>query len=482
MLQSTILMPMLAAVFLMTGVQFLLIFARNSDAVEHFWFGAASVAAAGAASAYCAVYVEAIPDRFLSHDLPKLFAAAWFVTCTWFVVEHSSGDAKQRWSALLATLLIVIACIGELGFNDDERLAVPASALGPWHLAGFSALAIMFALAVEAAFRLWSSPRRGGAVAMAALAAGFAVAAVDNAFDGFSQLPPSALFAFVFVVVMATYALSGDVVEGEKAAQRRQGEAASASRLSIVGELTASLAHEINQPLGAILSNADAAELLLANPDPHMDEIKQILVDIRRDGIRASDVIRHIRKLVRKRELEFEKLDANAVAAEVIGLMRSDAHRRRIPITPLLFPQAAYLHGDRALVQQMLINLITNAMDSIESANSTGEAPSTASLTLGVFRTDYDEIEFRVIDNGGGIPEERLDHLFDSFYTSKAHGMGLGLSICRSIVEAHGGRIRAENNRSGGATFRATFAPFPEEVPVEVRHERPTVRRQRREA
>ncbi|MFL6591341.1 MAG: sensor histidine kinase [Luteimonas sp.] len=465
MVQSTILMPMLVAVFLMAGAQYLLIFARNSDAIEHFWFGTASLAAAGASMGYCAIYPQSASDSFLSHDLPRLFAAVWLVTCTWFIVEYSSGDARQRWAALLATLLIVIACIGDLGFNMDDRGSDTPSALGPWHLAGFSALAIMFALAAVAAIRLWSSIKQVRASVVSLLCIGFAAAAIQNALHGFSQLPTAVLIAFLFVVIVATYGLSGAVADGEGSARRLQGEAANASRLSIVGELTASLAHEINQPLGAILSNADAAELLLARPDPPLDEIRQILVDIRRDGIRASDVIRHVRKLVRKRELEFEKLDANSIATDVIELMRSDAYKRRIPITARLLPEPAYLQGDRALIEQMLINLLTNAMDSIDSTSAAGESPPDTPLTLAVSSTIHGEIEFRVIDSGAGVPDERLEHIFDSFYTSKAHGMGLGLSICRSIVEAHGGRIRAENNRDRGATFRATFAPFMDDEP-----------------
>jgi len=263
--------------------------------------------------------------------------------------------------------------------------------------------------------------------------------------------------------MMTMYELAGAVVEGEGFARRQQQELASTSRLSIVGELTASLAHEINQPLGAILSNADAGELLLSDPDPPLDEIRQILVDIRRDGVRASDVIRHVRKLVRKRELEFEKLDANALAIEVIELLGAEARNRRITIAPSLWPQPAYVYGDRALIEQMLINLLANAMDSIDSVMAERGTPSAAiPIVLGVSSTSHDEIEFQVADTGAGIPIERLEHLFDSFYTSKAHGMGLGLSIARSIVEAHGGRIRAENNRGGGATFRATFPPFEE--------------------
>lgn len=464
MADDAFLMSLLVGVFVMVGLQYVLIFARNSDAIEHFWFGAAALAAAGSAVAYSPVFGEPASGAFLAH-LPRLFAAAWLVTSTWFIVEYSFGDPRHRWTALLATLLTVIAYAGSIGLTGTERPPDPASATGPWHLAGLAALLVMFALGVEATWRLWSSSRPVRAVALVALC--FAIAAIGLsetlARTGFPALPVSALYAFLFVVVATSYELAGAVVAGEGFARRQQQELANASRLSIVGELTASLAHEINQPLGAILSNADAAELLLSDPSPALDEIKQILVDIRRDGVRASDVIRHVRKLVRKRELEFERLDANTIAIEVVELLAAEARNRRIPIALSVCPQPVYVYGDRALIEQMLINLVTNAMDSIDAvAAERGTSYAAVPIVLGVSSTSHGEIEFRVVDTGTGIPIERLEHLFDSFYTSKAHGMGLGLSIARSIVEAHGGRIRAENNRGGGATFRATFPPFEE--------------------
>ena len=465
MASNPILMSMLVAVFVMVGVQYLLIFARNSGAVEHFWFGVAALAAAGSAIAYCPVFGEAVSAAFVAHHMPEIFAYAWLATSTWFIVEYSFGDSRHRWTALLATLLIVISCVGDIGLIRTERESGAVSATGPWHLAGFAAILVMFLLAAEATWRLWSSSRRVRAAAVVAFCFAFPSVALSHALEraGFSALPVPGLFAFLFVVMMTTYELAGAVVEGEGFARRQEQELANTSRLSIVGELTASLAHEINQPLGAILSNADAGELLLSDPDPPLDEIRQILVDIRRDGVRASDVIRHVRKLVRKRELEFEKLDANALAIEVIELLGAEARNRRIPIAPSLWPQPAYVYGDRALIEQMLINLLANAMDSIDSVMAERGTPSAAiPIVLGVSSTSHGEIEFEVADTGAGIPIERLEHLFDSFYTSKAHGMGLGLSIARSIVEAHGGRIRAENNRGGGATFRATFPPFEE--------------------
>jgi PAS domain S-box-containing protein len=238
--------------------------------------------------------------------------------------------------------------------------------------------------------------------------------------------------------------------EMERARQRN--ELAHASRLTMVGELTASIAHEINQPLGAILSNAETAEILLESKQPRLGEVQQILADIRRDDVRASEVIRHMRELLRKRELELKPTDLNAVASDVLRLADSEARRRGVEIEKQFVDTLPVVHGDIIYLQQVLLNLVLNGMEAMS------ESP--ASNRRLKMRTAYDgkgNVEVAVEDSGPGIPSDRLPRLFESFFTTKTHGMGLGLSIVRSIVEAHGGRIWAENNSSGGACFRFTL-------------------------
>jgi signal transduction histidine kinase len=198
-----------------------------------------------------------------------------------------------------------------------------------------------------------------------------------------------------------------------------------------------------------------------------LDEIRKILSDIRRDGLRARDVIRHVRTLVQKRgrELELERLDANFLIADVIALLEPEASRRRFLFAPELSPQPLHIYADRALLEQVHINLILNAMDAVEAVDAgEGALAVRPPIVVGVEATRHGEIEFRISDAGKGIPAELLGHLFSSFYTTKPHGMGLGLSIARSIVEAHGGRIQAENNRGRGATFRVTLPPCDEQA------------------
>jgi two-component system, LuxR family, sensor kinase FixL len=249
--------------------------------------------------------------------------------------------------------------------------------------------------------------------------------------------------------------VSLDITERRQAkldAARQRMDLAHASRLTMVGELTASIAHEINQPLGAILSNAETAEILLESKQPHLKEVQQILADIRKDDMRASQVIRHMRELLRKRELELKPIDLNAVTSDVYRLLDGETHRRGVKIEKQFADTLPVVRGDAIHLQQVLLNLILNGMEAMAESSE-----SNRRITIRTACEGNDNVEIAVEDSGPGIPSDHLPRLFDSFFTTKPHGMGLGLSIVRSIVEAHGGRIWAENNCSGGACIRFTL-------------------------
>jgi PAS domain S-box-containing protein len=226
---------------------------------------------------------------------------------------------------------------------------------------------------------------------------------------------------------------------------------AHASRLTAMGELTASIAHEISQPMSAILSNVDAAEMLLDAGEHHSGELRQILEDIRNDDLRASEVIRHIRGLAKKRDTDFEPFDVNALVEDVLRLVSPVARRRGVVLGAELMPVLP-VHGDRIYVQQVLLNLLFNGMDAMSAT-----AADRRLLRVRTAGVEGDKVEVSVRDSGHGIPHDKMDRVFESFFTTKKDGMGLGLSIARSLIQAHGGRIRAENNRDGGATFRFTL-------------------------
>ena len=237
----------------------------------------------------------------------------------------------------------------------------------------------------------------------------------------------------------------------ELEAQRHRDELAHVSRVSMMGQLASALAHELNQPLGAILRNAEAAELFLQASPPDLQELRAILADIRKDDQRAGEVIDRMRALLKRRESHWSELDLNAVTEEVAGLLRFDAEARRVKLTLELSRSVPGVRGDRVQLQQVLLNLILNAMDAMNGCEAGRRCVAVC------VRPREQEVEVTVSDSGHGIPAENLKRLFEPFFTTKPSGMGLGLAISRTIIEVHGGRLWAENNPDGGATFRFTL-------------------------
>jgi signal transduction histidine kinase len=233
--------------------------------------------------------------------------------------------------------------------------------------------------------------------------------------------------------------------------QQQQAELAHVARVSTMGELASSVAHELNQPLGAILSNAEAAELFLAQSPPALDEVREILADIRKDDERAGEVIRRMRTLLRKHELQMAPLELNSLVEDVFRLINADASLRKVALSAELSSRLPQIQGDQVHLQQVLLNLIINALEAMA-----GQPPEKRRL---IVRTGLrgTEVEVSITDSGCGIDLTKLPRLFEAFFTTKPNGMGMGLSIARRIVEAHHGRIRAENNASGGATFIVTL-------------------------
>lgn len=238
----------------------------------------------------------------------------------------------------------------------------------------------------------------------------------------------------------------------EREAQRRRDELTHMTRVATMGELTASLAHEINQPLAAILTNAQAAQRLLAAGGTDRAEIGEILADIATDDRRAGEVIRRMRSLLRKGEGDPTILDVNDLVNDVVGLVRGEMILQNVSLALELAPGPPRVRGDRIQLQQVLLNLMMNALDAMKEVS--GGNPRV------VVRTTVDNdrsVQISVEDSGGGVAAEKLEQIFEPFVTTKPHGMGLGLSICRSIIQAHGGRIGFTNNADRGATFWFTL-------------------------
>jgi C4-dicarboxylate-specific signal transduction histidine kinase len=229
------------------------------------------------------------------------------------------------------------------------------------------------------------------------------------------------------------------------------------SRVNMLGELSGSLVHELSQPLTAILGNAHAAQLLLEESEPDLNQLRDILSDIVADDERGGEVIRRLRLLLKRGEVQFQPLRANELVEEVLKLLRSELVDRGVTALAELAPGLPVLQADRVQLQQVLINLVTNACDAMADM-----PPKARALIIRTELDGNDIVSISVCDAGPGIAEGNLDRVFEPFFTSKPNGMGLGLSVCRTIVDAHGGKLWAEHNPVRGAMFHLLLPVCPQ--------------------
>jgi PAS domain S-box-containing protein len=234
--------------------------------------------------------------------------------------------------------------------------------------------------------------------------------------------------------------------------REQRAELAHVARISTMGELAASLAHELNQPLTAILSNAQAALRFLSGRPADIEEVRETLQDIVKDNSRAGEVIRRIRALVKKEVIELVSVDMVNLVREVAALVHSDAIILNVKLVVETTDSLPAVQGDKVQLQQVVLNLLLNAFDAMKES-----PPAERQVKLSIARNDAGSIETAVSDRGPGLSSDKLDKIFEPFYTTKGEGLGMGLSICRSIIEAHGGRLWAENNLDRGATFYFTL-------------------------
>jgi signal transduction histidine kinase len=291
-----------------------------------------------------------------------------------------------------------------------------------------------------------------------------------------SSLPPGSTIAFRELTVWQRYSLQIALIisvvllqaglitallrehrrrqTAEVQARQRMAELAHVNRFSTAGELTASIAHEINQPLGSILTNAETAQAILKSQRsdiadlPDIVELGEIVKDILQDDRRATEVIRRMRSLLKKAPFELKSLDLNDLVRETVEFLSTLAIGRKVELVSRITPGALPIVGDRIQLQQVILNLVVNGIDAM------GHTPRENRVIS--IRTSRVEncAELSVSDRGSGIPEEKLEAIFEPFFSSKAEGMGMGLSIARTIIEAHHGLIGARNRDHGGASFR----------------------------
>jgi len=257
----------------------------------------------------------------------------------------------------------------------------------------------------------------------------------------------------VITAVAAQLDLALERKRAEEQLRRTQSELAHFARVTTMGELTASIAHEVNQPLGAIVGNADICLQWLGDAQPDLAQLREAIEDIASDGRRASEVIARIRSLVKKNTPEKAPLDAGELAREVLDLVGHEAQRKQVVLRCEL-EMGLLVEGDRVQLQQVLLNLVMNGIEAM-----TGLEERRPELTVRVWKSDSGDVLTTVRDNGPGIKPEDAEQLFKPFHTTKAAGMGMGLAISRSIIEAHGGRLWIEPTQEPGAMFQIALPP-----------------------
>jgi signal transduction histidine kinase len=262
----------------------------------------------------------------------------------------------------------------------------------------------------------------------------------------------------LFFIIIETLLIFGLLVnlhkrkQAEKEARHRRDELAHVTRVATMGELTSSLAHELNQPLAAIRNYANAAQRFLSQGEPGLSKTREALEGIIRDDRRAAEVIGRVRGLLKKEEPHYRPVHMNNVIQEILTFIRSDSVLEGLSIETELAPELPAVAGDRVQLQQVLLNLMLNAVDAMNKTR-----PDLRKLVIQTENEEERGVKISVRDFGAGIDEAQRDKLFEPFYTTKAAGMGMGLAICQRIIHAHGGSIQAENNPDGGATFYFTL-------------------------
>jgi signal transduction histidine kinase len=271
-------------------------------------------------------------------------------------------------------------------------------------------------------------------------------------------------YRWQIIGIIAALLLQGAVIAGLAIEHRRRRaaelelrqrllEVLHLNRTAVAGTLSASVAHELNQPLAAIQSNVDAAMLYLKQSPPNIAKIEGILTRIVHDDQRAAGIITRVRDLLKKKdEVELQEFDLNDVINETMETIGPEAIKNRVDIEVCQPRGALPVRADRLQLQQVLVNLVMNGIDAMRNCN-----PESRKMSIGAARVNATSVEVSVVDTGTGIPPDRLNKVFDAFYTTKTHGTGLGLSIARKIIEMFGGRIWADNRPGGGAIFRFTL-------------------------
>ncbi len=445
---ALILWGMIAGGCLMLAAMRVLLWIHDRASAVKFWLGLLSLAfSALAVSISMAMVLQ--PGEGLEWALRGVHVV-FFLTVLVQVrfLEHFLGNtrASLAWAAILgqgfALGLAILPGTGHIA----EPLRSGLGSIG---------LILLLVFTGDASLRLWRQERKdpryrlrlSGACVISLVAIGWLQKDLLRSGNG-NSLPLTELAFLLFLVAMVRER-SRDISASARTAaeaKRQREELAHVVRVVNLNELSGSIAHELNQPLAIILSNAQAAQRMLTHPAPDLDEVRSILADIVHEDRRASQVIQRLRALLKRGETILLPVSLNEVVTEVLHLVQSNLSARGMEVSTDLSSELPLVQGDSVQLQQILLNLVLNAADAM-SGNSPGERRLYVSTSL----TDG-RVRLSVRDEGVGLPAD-IEGIFRPFYTTKAQGLGMGLSICRSIAGAHEGQLIADSQGDNGAAF-----------------------------
>lgn len=474
----TIAWSMCASASIMLGLMHLLLWFNDRRTTVYLLSSLMALSAgAGAMIELGQLHAESVSTYGMLLRWQNLAVFLILVPMVWFIYLHF-GTAR-RWMAITITSLWGIALAvnflspNSLVFQEIHRLesqtafwgdpfTTAAGTANPWAMLAHIASLLIVIYTLDATLRAWrqGAHRRtvtiGAAMALFIVSAGVHAPLVDF---GVVATPYMISFAFLAIVIAMTWELvsrSQDAAHLARDLDHTRTELGRLARVNLLGELASALAHELNQPLTAILSNAQAARRFLDSDSMDPAELREIIDDIVRDDKRAGEMIHRLRAMLRKGKVTRERFNLNKAVREVIGLFEGEAAAREIVVRFTPQVDLPVVNAGRIEVQQVVMNLLSNALRA--TSEYTPREPGI------VVRTGQlnDVVAVSVSDNGPGIAAERQTEIFDPFVTSKAQGIGMGLTICRRIVEAHGGTIGVRNRPGGGTEFTFTLPPTGE--------------------
>jgi signal transduction histidine kinase len=395
-----------------------------------------------------------------------------------------TGKLWLLWTAVSLRMLVLIAnFLLEPNFNFreisslqhidflGERIALIGASTprSNWQILAIASTVLISAFVIDATLQSWrqggSESRRKALVTCLAIIVPLIGNLTLNQLvaSGIIHAPICATLLFLGTLAVIGYELGRELVKNSRArlqlADVRR-EWAQVERVNALGQLASALAHELSQPVAATLMNAEAARQQLRSANPDLAEVRAMLDDIHTDNARAAAIIDRMRAFIKNRSTAAQAFGLDAVAHDVLALLQHEAAIRRVDLKCSVPPGLPPAFGDRVSVAQVLLNLLINGMDAVQDRPATDRQ-----VTLEVGAASPDNLEITVRDSGPGIPDGRFEEIFDPLFTTKASGLGVGLALSRMIIDAHGGRLWAENCAAGGAIFRFTLPRGPQARP-----------------